>query len=330
MPTLREEVLAQGVKVAVSAPFELMWLLHFIESGHAHEGALAVLEPLRRELGPQLSELRDDGLTQYSTELVVLAYRSGTLLDPDLDRFFERFERVVADRSRLPSLLSERPSEREAVRIRIEKLRDDPARRRRYLDLLTAVWREVEPEWTSAGLAAATAEAKRWSTEVADDPLAFKTAIGLARLWPGRPDLDDLAEAAAMDGALILSPCWFGGKMHIVELDGVVYLGRGFRFAEPAYRKVAAEVASNMKALADPTRVAILLRLGREPASVTELARQLKLAQPTVSAHVQILRDAGLLVERAVGRSAELSASEEGLRRLFSRSEESLVGLIHH
>jgi len=38
-------------------------------------------------------------------------------------------------------------------------------------------------------------------------------------------------------------------------------------------------------------------------------------------------RDAGLLEERTVGRSAELSASEDGLRRLFARSEESMVRL---
>jgi DNA-binding transcriptional ArsR family regulator len=60
---------------------------------------------------------------------------------------------------------------------------------------------------------------------------------------------------------------------------------------------------------------------------VTELARQLKLSQPTVSAHVDMLREAGLIDERAAGRSTELSANEEGLRRLFSRTEESLIRL---
>ena len=330
MPTLRDEAVVQGVRVAVSAPFELMWLLHFIEAGHAHEGAFAVLEPLRLEIGPRLSELRDDGLAQYSTELVTLAYRSGTLLDPDLDRFFERFDAAVVDRSPLPSLLSETPAEREAVRVRIEKLRDDPGRRKRYVELVSTVWSAVQPEWKSVGRAGVLAEAARWEQAIGDDPLAYKTVMGLSRLWPGRPDLDDLADAAAMAGKLVLTPCWFGGKVHILEFDGVVYLGRGFRGVEPAYRKIAAEVAVNMKALADPTRVAILLRLGRKPASITELARVLQLAQPTVSAHVQILREAGLLEERAVGRSAELSASEEGLRRLFSRSEESMLGLLHH
>ena len=93
----------------------------------------------------------------------------------------------------------------------------------------------------------------------------------------------------------------------------------------PDPRKMAAEISANVKALADATRLAILLRLARQPASVTEIARQFKLSQPTVSAHVQVLRDARLIDEKPVGRSAELSASEDGLRRLFASTEESLL-----
>ncbi|TMC51736.1 MAG: winged helix-turn-helix transcriptional regulator [Chloroflexi bacterium] len=104
-----------------------------------------------------------------------------------------------------------------------------------------------------------------------------------------------------------------------------MYVGRGIRHAERSYKKVAAEISSSIKALADPTRLAILLRLARDAASVTEIARQFNISQPTVSAHVQVLREAGLLDEKMVGRSAKLSASEEGLRRLFANAEESLL-----
>ena len=105
----------------------------------------------------------------------------------------------------------------------------------------------------------------------------------------------------------------------------MVHAGRGVRGFELSDRKVATDVASGMKALSDPTRLTILLRLGRRPASVTELARHLHVSQPTVSAHVQVLREAGLLEERAVGRSAELSANEEAVRRLLSRTEDSIL-----
>jgi DNA-binding transcriptional ArsR family regulator len=326
MPTLHEDK-GTLVQVAASAPLELMWLLHFMESGHSHEGAFASLEPLRQRFGPELTALRSDGLSQYSTELVVLAHRSGTLFDLDLGRFFERLDKVAATASELPSLRSEKPAERRIVRERLERLRTDRGLRKRYVELLSTVWQAVEPEWRRDGRAAVMAEARRWSEALDDQPAGYKNLLGRSRLWPGRPDLDDLADAAAAEGKLTLNPCWFGGKCHILELDGAVLVGRGVRHGEPPYRKVAAEVASHMRALADPTRLTILLRLASHPASVTEVARQLKLAQPTVSAHVQVLRDAGLIEERTVGRSAELSASEEGLRRLFAGAEESMIKL---
>jgi len=326
MPTLVEEQ-SPGIHVAPSAVLELMWVLHFVQSGHEHEGAFAPLDPLRRRFGPQLSELRTDGLTQYSTELVVLAHRSGTLLDLDLRRFFDKLDQASQARSEIPSLRSEKPAERKVVRERLERLRADSGLRKRYAELLSLVWRAVEPEWQREGRSAVVAEAQRWSRALQEQGVAFKSLLGLTRLWPGRPELDEMADAAAGEGKLILNPCWFGGKIHLIELHGTVHVGRGIRHGEPSYRKVAADVSASIKALADPTRLTILLRLARQPASVTEIARQLKLSQPTVSAHVQVLREAGLLEERAVGRSAELSASEDSLRRLFSRTEESLVRL---
>src|SRR5947199_1541394 len=124
MPALAEDN-PNEVRTAASAALELMWLLHFLEAGHEHEGAFASLEPLRQRLGPRIAEVREDGLAQYSTELIVLAERSGTLLDLDLDRFFVRLDAAVADRSELPSLMTERPHEREIVRERLERLRVD-------------------------------------------------------------------------------------------------------------------------------------------------------------------------------------------------------------
>jgi DNA-binding transcriptional ArsR family regulator len=325
MPTLTEEP-AQTIQVAASAPLELMWVMHFVESSHECEGTHATLEPLRERHGPELSRLRADGLGQYSTELVVLAHQTGTLRDLDLDRFFDRAGAALSKPFELPSLLSESPAERQVVRDRLERLRTDAGLRKRYVDLLVTLWRGAEAEWSGEGRAATLTEAQRWQSML-DEGAAYKDVLGLPRLWPGRPDLDELADAAATAGTLTLTPCWFGGRVHIVELDGVVLAGRSVRRFDPPYRKVAAEVATSMKALADPTRLTILLRLAHHPASVTEIARQLKLSQPTVSSHVQVLREAGLLEERAVGRSAELSASEDGLRRLLSSAEDSMTRL---
>lgn len=55
-------------------------------------------------------------------------------------------------------------------------------------------------------------------------------------------------------------------------------------------------------ALADPTRRAILARLAKGSATVSELARPFALAQPTISKHLRVLEEASF-IER--GRDAQ-------------------------
>ncbi len=64
-------------------------------------------------------------------------------------------------------------------------------------------------------------------------------------------------------------------------------------------------------ALADPTRRAMLARLARGPASVSELAAPFELAQPTISKHLKVLERAGLITRSAKAqlRPARLEAA---------------------
>ena len=55
-------------------------------------------------------------------------------------------------------------------------------------------------------------------------------------------------------------------------------------------------------ALADPTRRAILARLARGEASVTEIAEPFAISQPAISKHLRILERAGLIT---VGQDAQ-------------------------
>jgi DNA-binding transcriptional ArsR family regulator len=55
-------------------------------------------------------------------------------------------------------------------------------------------------------------------------------------------------------------------------------------------------------ALADPTRRAIVQRLGRGPASVSELAKPLSMALPTVLQHLQVLEVSRLIRSEKTGR----------------------------
>jgi DNA-binding transcriptional ArsR family regulator len=55
-------------------------------------------------------------------------------------------------------------------------------------------------------------------------------------------------------------------------------------------------------ALADPTRRAILARLARGEASVTELAEPFNISLPAISKHLRVLEKAGLLAREREGR----------------------------
>jgi len=61
-------------------------------------------------------------------------------------------------------------------------------------------------------------------------------------------------------------------------------------------------LSATLAALADPTRRAILARLGRGEATVMELAEPFQLRLPTVSKHLKVLQKAGLVRQ---GRKAQ-------------------------
>lgn len=56
------------------------------------------------------------------------------------------------------------------------------------------------------------------------------------------------------------------------------------------------------QALADPTRRAIVDRLSRGPASVSELAAPFEITLPAVVQHLQVLEQSGLVQSRKTGR----------------------------
>ncbi len=56
------------------------------------------------------------------------------------------------------------------------------------------------------------------------------------------------------------------------------------------------------QALADPTRRALIERLSRSPASVSDLARPLPMSLPAVMQHLAVLEGSGLVVSEKIGR----------------------------
>jgi DNA-binding transcriptional ArsR family regulator len=74
----------------------------------------------------------------------------------------------------------------------------------------------------------------------------------------------------------------------------------------------SASLDKTFAALADPTRRAILVRLMQGEASVNELVAPFELSQPTISKHLKVLANAGLVERRrdAQFRPCRLNADE--------------------
>ena len=82
----------------------------------------------------------------------------------------------------------------------------------------------------------------------------------------------------------------------------------------------ARSVAETMQALATPSRVRILSRLGAGPCSVGELARAVDMSQPAVSQQLRVLRHLGLVVGDRDGRQVIYALHDDHVRALLTEA----------
>jgi DNA-binding transcriptional ArsR family regulator len=75
-------------------------------------------------------------------------------------------------------------------------------------------------------------------------------------------------------------------------------------------------MTNGMDALGDPTRRAIFERLAGGPKAVGEIANELPVSRPAVSQHLKVLKQAGLVTDRA-----------EGTRRLYQLNPHGIQDL---
>src|SRR2546428_9859176 len=74
------------------------------------------------------------------------------------------------------------------------------------------------------------------------------------------------------------------------------------------------QLSVTFAALADPTRRAILARLARGEASVTELAKPFDLSLPGISKHLKVLQRAGLVRQSRNAQWRPCRLEAEGLK----------------
>jgi DNA-binding transcriptional ArsR family regulator len=75
-------------------------------------------------------------------------------------------------------------------------------------------------------------------------------------------------------------------------------------------------IDDSLRALAEPSRRAIVERLSRGPASVSDLAKPFDLTLAAVVQHIQVLEACGLIVSEKVGRVRTCRIEPAGLNNL--------------
>lgn len=71
-----------------------------------------------------------------------------------------------------------------------------------------------------------------------------------------------------------------------------------------------------LTALADPTRRRIIGRLAKGSATVSELVQCFELTQPTISSHLKLLENSGLISRSRVAQTRPCKLEPEGLNAL--------------
>ncbi len=71
--------------------------------------------------------------------------------------------------------------------------------------------------------------------------------------------------------------------------------------------------SEQLDALGDPTRRAIFERLAKGPLAVVDIAKTLPVSRPAVSQHLKVLKDAGLVTDRAEGTRRVYQLDPKGI-----------------
>jgi DNA-binding transcriptional ArsR family regulator len=76
---------------------------------------------------------------------------------------------------------------------------------------------------------------------------------------------------------------------------------------------VSAYQLDGLAALGDPTRRSIFEHLAEGPSSVGDLAAKLPVTRPAVSQHLKVLKEADLVIDRAVGNRRVYQINPDGV-----------------
>jgi ArsR family transcriptional regulator, arsenate/arsenite/antimonite-responsive transcriptional repressor len=274
------------------------------------------------------------GLEGPGVALFVLAARYGFVYDGDPERFLNELpnlaERYARDGEHLGAGDDgdEYPDQLADLRRRIEVLRDE-RQARALATLLRRLWAFLSEGWEQHGRSAVVEAVRAFDAE-------FRRTSSVLEALPAHhfTRFEHLAQTireAAATARVAVVPLWLAASGGFgFRVDDVQYVGYGLQ-SEHAFERTAErvfEVARRVKALADPNRLLALALVstfaGMRP-TVGDLAHQIGVSQPTVSGHLRLLREAGLVAVEKQGNKAFYRLDPDAVRALLHDLEDTLL-----
>ncbi len=328
MPMFRDESAGPAVVVSASIAVELEWVLAAADRpDHRQDNPLLVdlyaghtdlAERVRTFWGPG-PRRSGTGCDGHHLELLALAHHGGLLYTDDADELLSHLEALCATAPTDLPLPSETERDRAEALERLSRLRHSRPLRRRYVSLVAEVWEAMRDGWEATGRPAVEA-AVAARGRLAEQGASWEDVASDAEQFRGM--LPRLVGALGPAEELAIVPAFFTHRGLLVSLPGVLILGVRVDPLEAggaADRARTAGLARQLKAIADPTRLAMLATLASRSRTVTELAERFELAQPTVSNHIKLLDEAGLIIK-----------AHNGTRRELQPRSDAIVALVDH
>jgi DNA-binding transcriptional ArsR family regulator len=314
-----------SVTAAPSLASDLSWLLSVAArpSMQARYPKLAEMFKGREDLAARVRNFWDDCTEEICfTEMQVLAHHAGALNETDPDALWSAIEAAVQTVPLDLAMPSESTEDRTIFIDRFRRLRESPELLRSYLDLLEEVWAPVDAMWQQA--LPIIEEAGRHVVAQYERGRSLETLI-----TPGcdilRDRLPEIVTSVEAGQPVLFVPCLFFGSSMYLEFSDLVVFGTGVGQGDVVARARTESVARRLKAVADPTRLALLQSLATAPSSVGELAMLFRLAQPTVSMHVKVLRQSGLVRSERQGGKLRLSADAAAVELLLGELRQAVL-----
>lgn len=301
-----------------SLVFDLSWCVHAAFSEY-----LRTMHPILGRLYEERDDLRQRVLAFWPedapscVESEVLAFQGGVLDAADFATYREGCEAALSTAPAEPGLASESEEVRLITWDRLRQLRESDALRDRYFDLLSEIWAFVAPWWETVGIQAAEQAAVDTRRAMANGTEWHE--IVTAECHTFQEHLPDIIATQRAGHRVVIAPCALFGRGLYLELPDCTVVGMAAPDRVHAARAETEQVAGSLRALADPTRLAIFHSLRSGPTTVGDIAKSFSLAQPTVSVHVKRLREAGLVDSVRQGNRLEITVNQASSERLAAQ-----------